>query len=62
MAKILQKTLIRTRKQIARAKQKLKYSKAQEDINQARDELRRLEGKKVRIQQQLLFNEFNKES
>jgi HAMP domain-containing protein len=62
MKKTLNKTLIRTSKQIARAKQKLKHSKAQKDINQARDELERLESKKLRIKQQLLFNELNKES
>ena len=60
--KTLNKTLIRTRKQIARAKQKLKHSKAQEDIKQAKGELEGLESKKLRIEQQLLFNELKKES
>lgn len=52
----LESTLQRTVKQLRKAKLKLKYSKLPQDRKDAEKRIQELEGKKLRLEQQLIFN------
>lgn len=55
--KCLESTLQRTIKQLRKAKLKLKYSKLPQDRKEAENRVQELEGKRIRLEQQLIFNE-----
>lgn len=52
----LESTLQRTKKQLRKAKLKFKYSKLSQDRKDAEKRIQELEGKKIRLEQQLIFN------
>lgn len=54
--KCLESTLHRTVKQLRKAKLKLKYSKLPQDRKAAENSVQELEGKRIRLEQQLVFN------
>lgn len=52
----LESTLQRAVKQLRKAKLKLKYSKLPRDRKAAEKRIQELDGKKLRLEQQLIFN------
>ena len=52
----LESTLQRTVKQLRKAKLKLKHSKLPQYRKEAEKRIQELEGKKLRLEQQLIFN------